>query len=56
MIRSVIKERTMDVTMEASREIMWNIPLWMKVGMYLALAVATGIFLKGLYEKFLYEA
>lgn len=44
----------MDVTMEASREIMWNIPLWMKVGMYLALAVATGIFLKGLYEKFLY--
>ncbi len=50
----MIKERTMDVTMEASREIMWNIPLWMKVGMYLALAVATGIFLKGLYEKFLY--
>jgi Fe-S oxidoreductase len=44
----------MDVTMEASREIMWNIPLWMKVGMYLALAVATGIFLKGLYEKYLY--
>ena len=44
----------MDVTMEASREIMWNIPVWMKVGMYLALAVATGIFLKGLYEKFLF--
>ncbi len=42
----------MGVTLEASREIMWNIPLWMKVAMYLSLAVATAIFAKGLVEKF----
>jgi Fe-S oxidoreductase len=42
----------MGVTVEASREIMWNIPLWMKVAMYLSLAVATAIFAKGLVEKF----
>lgn len=27
----------MDVAVEVSREIMWNIPFWMKVTMYLAL-------------------
>ncbi len=44
----------MDATMEASREIMWNIPLWMKVGMYLALAAASAVFAKGLLEKYQY--
>ena len=44
----------MDVTTEATREIMWNIPLWMKVFMYLSLVVATVIFFQGLYKKFQY--
>lgn len=44
----------MDVTMEASREIMWNIPLWMKIGMYVALAAATAVFAQGLLEKYKY--
>lgn len=38
--------------MEASREIMWMIPVWMKVGMYLSLAVATVLFFQGLLVKF----
>jgi Fe-S oxidoreductase len=42
----------MGVTLEASREIMWNIPLWMKVAMYLSLAAATAVFAKGLVEKY----
>ena len=42
----------MDATMEASREIMWNIPFWMKVAMYLALAAASAVFAKGLVEKY----
>jgi Fe-S oxidoreductase len=44
----------MDISMEASREIMWNIPLWMKVFMYLSLGVATAIFLQGLLTKYRY--
>lgn len=44
----------MDVAMEASREIMWNIPFWMKVAMYLALAAATVVFAMGLVEKYKY--
>ena len=44
----------MDVAVEASREIMWNIPFWMKVAMYLALAAATVVFAMGLLEKFKY--
>jgi Fe-S oxidoreductase len=44
----------MDATMEASREIMWNIPFWMKVAMYLALAAASAVFAKGLVEKYKY--
>ncbi len=45
----------MDATMmEASREIMWNIPFWMKVAMYLALAAATAVFAQGLFEKYKY--
>jgi Fe-S oxidoreductase len=38
--------------MEASREIMWMIPFWMKVFMYLSLAVATYFFVQGLLEKY----
>lgn len=38
--------------MEASREIMWMIPVWMKVGMYLSLAVASVLFFQGLLMKF----
>lgn len=38
--------------MEASREIMWMIPYWMKVLMYLSLAVATYYFVQGFMEKF----
>lgn len=41
-------------TMEASREIMWNIPFWMKVAMYLSLAAATAVFAQGLIEKYKY--
>jgi len=40
--------------MEATREIMWMIPSWMKVLMYLSLAVASGLFFKGLLEKYKY--
>lgn len=39
-------------SMEASRQIMWMIPFWMKVGMYLSLAVATYFFLQGLLAKY----
>lgn len=42
----------MDMTMEASREIMWNIPFWMKVVMYASLAVATAVFAQGLVQKY----
>jgi Fe-S oxidoreductase len=38
----------------ASREIMWNIPLWMKVAMYVALLAATVLFAMGLVEKYKY--
>jgi Fe-S oxidoreductase len=45
----------MDATMmEASREIMWNIPSWMKVFMYLSVAVATVVFGLGLVDKYKY--
>ena len=44
----------MDVALEASREIMWNIPLWMKVTMYLSLVAATVVFAQGLHEKYKY--
>lgn len=40
--------------MEASREIMWMIPVWMKVAMYLCLAVATVVFAQGLIAKYRY--
>jgi hypothetical protein len=46
----------MDVALEASREIMWNIPFWMKVAMYLSLVVATIVFAQGLLEKYKYVA
>lgn len=36
----------------ASRELMWNIPAFFKVTMYLLLIVSTGALLKGLYEKY----
>ncbi len=38
-------------TVEASRMIMWMIPFWMKVLMYLSLAVATYFFVQGLLTK-----
>ncbi len=38
-------------TVEASRMIMWMIPFWMKVLMYLSLAVATYFFVQGFMEK-----
>jgi Fe-S oxidoreductase len=40
--------------MEATREIMWMIPYWMKVTMYLTLAVSTVIFFQGLLKKYQY--
>lgn len=39
-------------SIEASRMIMWMIPFWMKVVMYLSLAVATYFFVQGLVAKF----
>lgn len=36
----------------ATREIMWMVPPWMKVAMYGFLAVATVIFLKGMKQKY----
>lgn len=42
----------MEGTVELSREIMWNIPAWMKVAMYGLLAVSTVILLKGLQGKY----
>jgi Fe-S oxidoreductase len=39
-------------SMEASRQIMWMIPFWMKVVMYLSLAVATYFFFQGLVAKY----
>ena len=36
----------------ATREIMWMVPQWMKFAMYGLLAVATVIFLKGMKEKY----
>jgi Fe-S oxidoreductase/nitrate reductase gamma subunit len=44
----------MGETMEMSREIMWNIPVWMKISMYGMLVVATAVALKGFHEKFLF--
>lgn len=38
--------------MEASREIMWMIPVWMKFAMYGALVISTGLFIQGLLPKF----
>jgi Fe-S oxidoreductase len=39
-------------SMEAQRMIMWMIPFWMKVLMYLSLAVATYFFAQGLMVKY----
>lgn len=44
----------MDSSLELTREIMWNIPTWMKISMYAMLALATGVFLKGLHEKYVF--
>lgn len=44
----------MESSLELTREIMWNIPTWMKISMYAMLAVATGVFLKGLHEKYVF--
>ncbi len=35
-----------------SREIMWNIPLWMKLAMYAMLAAATLVFAKGMLKQY----
>ncbi len=42
----------MDYASPASREIMWMIPLWMKIAMYGSLVVATYFFFQGLVPKF----
>ena len=39
-------------SMEASRAIMWMIPFWMKVAMYLSLAIATYVFVRGFMAKY----
>lgn len=39
-------------SMEASREIMWMIPTWMKFAMYGGLVVATFFFVQGLIPKY----
>jgi Fe-S oxidoreductase len=44
----------METTLMASREIMWNIPMWMKIVMYVSLVIATGFFVKGLIQKYQY--
>lgn len=44
----------MEGTMEMSREIMWNIPMWMKISMYALLLAATAVFLKGLHAKYVF--
>ncbi len=44
----------MEGTLEMSREIMWNIPAWMKWAMYAFLLAATAVFAKGVYEKYLF--
>lgn len=36
----------------ATREIMWNIPTSFKVAMYVMLAIAVAVFIKGFYDKF----
>jgi Fe-S oxidoreductase len=38
-------------SLEASRQIMWMIPFWMKAVMYLSLAVATYFFVQGALSK-----
>lgn len=40
--------------MEATREVMWMIPLWMKVLMYLSLGVACAFFVQGILQKYRY--
>ena len=40
--------------MEATREVMWMIPLWMKVAMYLSLGIACAFFVQGLVQKYRY--
>lgn len=35
----------------ATREIMWNIPMWMKVMMYVMLFISLGVLAKGLNQK-----
>lgn len=42
------------MSLEATREIMWNIPVWMKYAMYFCLALATAALAKGLYQKYLF--
>ncbi len=44
----------MDYASPASREIMWMIPLWMKIAMYGSLVIATYFFFQGLVPKFRY--
>lgn len=44
----------MDLSSEATREIMWNIPVWMKFAMYFCLLIASAVFAKGLYQKYVF--
>jgi len=38
--------------MEATREVMWLIPFWIKVAMYVCFVIASALFFRGLYQKF----
>ena len=41
-------------SIEASRQIMWMIPSWMNILMYLSLIVATYFFATGIIAKYKY--
>ena len=43
----------MDMSL-ATREIMWNIPVWMKYAMYLCFISSLAVLAKGLYQKFVF--
>jgi Fe-S oxidoreductase len=38
----------------ATREVMWNIPYWMKVVMYVLFIVSTAVMVQGLWAKFVF--
>jgi Fe-S oxidoreductase len=42
----------MEMNMEATREVMWMVPAWMKLSMYVCVALATAVFVQGLIQKY----